>query len=169
MSWTESDYVLWQARRGAVVHDTAVPDISENTFLSRILREASRYGWLFYHTRDSRGSAKGFPDLVLVKPARQTAQDAPGSLQWENQVVRDSQGTLCDSPGILGGLGRGRVIFAELKKQTGKLTQEQATWLSVLRQTGLVETYLWRPVDWEAICAVLRDSTGSGHNSEESL
>lgn len=27
-------------------------------------------GWACYHTRDSRGSAPGWPDLVLLKPPR---------------------------------------------------------------------------------------------------
>lgn len=31
---------------------------------------ARLYGWAWYHTHDSRHSAAGFPDLVLVKPPR---------------------------------------------------------------------------------------------------
>ena len=92
--------------------------------------EAQRLGWLAYHTWDSRGSSKGFPDLVLVKPG---------------------------SHGIRGVTGHGRVIFAELKTRTGKLTQEQATWLSILRQTGRVEVYEWRPQEWADILRILAD------------
>lgn len=39
------------------------------------------------------------------------------------------------------------VIFAELKTQKGKLTKEQATWVSLLMSTALVEVYVWRPSD----------------------
>jgi hypothetical protein len=46
----------------------------------------------------------------------------------------------------------GRLIIAEVKSATGKLTQAQQTWLSVLAQTiPRLEIYQWRPRDWEAI------------------
>jgi hypothetical protein len=39
--------------------------------LLETIREAAAIGsWLLYHTRDSRGSAAGFPDLVLVRGKR---------------------------------------------------------------------------------------------------
>ena len=41
----------------------------------------------------------------------------------------------------------GRVIFAELKSQRGRLRAEQALWLAELRKTGL-EAYVWFPLDW---------------------
>ena len=37
-----------------------------------------------------------------------------------------------------------RVVFAELKRETGKLTPAQTEWLDDLAAAG-VETYLWRP------------------------
>ena len=44
-----------------------------------------------------------------------------------------------------------RLIFAELKSTKGALTQEQALWLNGLRVSGpSIETYEWRPADWEA-------------------
>jgi hypothetical protein len=35
-----------------------------------VIEMAGRLQWLVYHTHDSRHSAAGFPDLVLVKPPR---------------------------------------------------------------------------------------------------
>ena len=52
-----------------------------------------------------------------------------------------------------------RVIVAELKTRTGKLTERQAVWLDMLRHTGLVEVYCWRPGDWPAIVACLERPT----------
>lgn len=49
----------------------------------------------------------------------------------------------------------GRLVFAELKSRTGKLTVEQAQWLDVLRHTGRCEVYVWRPTDWEELVAIL--------------
>jgi VRR-NUC domain len=73
-------------------------------------------GWLLYHTHDSRRSAGGFPDLVLV---------------------------------------RGRVIFAELKSERGRVEALQRLWLHRLEAAG-AECYLWRPSDWPTIDALLR-------------
>ena len=61
---------------------------SEDRFLARVRRLATQHGWLEYHTRDSRRSPEGYPDLCLTN------------------------GT--------------RIIFAELKSMTGKLTAKQA-------------------------------------------
>lgn len=43
---------------------------TEAQWQSEVLRLARRFGWRTYHTRVSFGSAKGFPDLVLIKPPR---------------------------------------------------------------------------------------------------
>jgi len=42
--------------------------ISEKAFQAQVLDLARLSGWLVYHTHDSRRSAPGFPDLVLVRP-----------------------------------------------------------------------------------------------------
>lgn len=44
-----------------------------------------------------------------------------------------------------------RLLVAELKNATGKLTKEQAVWLELLRHTEQCDVYLWRPKDWPAI------------------
>jgi hypothetical protein len=49
----------------------------------------------------------------------------------------------------------GRLIFAEIKNERGKLTTGQADWLDLLRQTS-AEVYLWRPEDLQAVKEVLR-------------
>lgn len=41
--------------------------MTEAAFQSVVLDIAAWRGWLAYHTRDSRGSRSGFPDLVLVR------------------------------------------------------------------------------------------------------
>ena len=42
--------------------------LTEADMQAGIVEAAQLAGWLCYHTRDSRGSAAGFPDLVLVRP-----------------------------------------------------------------------------------------------------
>jgi len=41
--------------------------VIERDFQRQIVQLAKLYGWLCYHTHDSRRSAAGFPDLVLVR------------------------------------------------------------------------------------------------------
>lgn len=43
---------------------------TEARFQASVIRYAELMGWRIYHTRDSRGSHKGFPDLVLVRRPR---------------------------------------------------------------------------------------------------
>lgn len=95
--------------------------IREAAFQATIIQLAQYHGWRTYHTHDSRHSAGGFPDLVLVR-----------------------------SP---------RLIFAELKTEKGKVSEEQMKWLNELEGTS-TEVYLWRPSNWDEIQEVLCRSAG---------
>ena len=53
-------------------------------------------------------------------------------------------------------LVRDRVIFAELKRETGKLTDAQRDWLEKLGRAG-AEVYVWRPSDLAGIGRVLME------------
>jgi len=48
-----------------------------------------------------------------------------------------------------------RLVFAELKRENGKVSDTQVEWLDLLSDT-CAEVYVWRPSDWDAIAAVLR-------------
>ena len=41
--------------------------LSETKFQSEVIKAARRFGYLCYHTHNSRRSPSGFPDLVLAK------------------------------------------------------------------------------------------------------
>lgn len=81
--------------------------VSEKTFMRDVIATAQAYGFRAYHTRDSRGSEPGFPDLVLASDD-------------------------------------GALAFVELKRQAGRLTVEQAGWLTTLARTG-ADVAVWRP------------------------
>jgi VRR-NUC domain len=47
-----------------------------------------------------------------------------------------------------------RLVFAELKSDTGRLSKDQAAWIDDLAATA--EAYVWRPRDWDDIVDILR-------------
>lgn len=56
------DRMLTAAEHSALV----AARMSEDALQTQVLAIANVFGWLAYHTHDSRRSQKGFPDLVLV-------------------------------------------------------------------------------------------------------
>jgi hypothetical protein len=49
-----------------------------------------------------------------------------------------------------------RLIFAELKSNTGRLSPDQQAWLEELREVPGVEVYVWNPADMDTIAEILR-------------
>lgn len=50
----------------------------------------------------------------------------------------------------------GRLIYAELKSERGKVTPDQQAWLDDLQAVPGVEIYCWRPSQMDAIAEILR-------------
>lgn len=49
-----------------------------------------------------------------------------------------------------------RLVLAELKREKGKTTPSQDEWLALLAGCPGVETYLWRPSDFDRMAEILR-------------
>ncbi len=49
-----------------------------------------------------------------------------------------------------------RVVFAELKSESGRIRPGQGQWLEALGDSESVEARLWRPSDWPEIEEALR-------------
>lgn len=79
--------------------------------------------------------------------------DAARLLGWRVYHTHDSRRSEPGWPDLA--LVRDRLVMAELKTDTGRVSQAQSDWLAALRDAG-VETYLWRPSDWDAVLATLR-------------
>jgi hypothetical protein len=94
--------------------------------------------------------------------------------EWQRQVVQlaktlgyrtyhtfDSRRSTHGFPDLV--LVRDRVIYLELKREKGRLTEEQKGWLRALRAAG-AEAYVARPRDLEALGRTLaaygRDAPG---------
>jgi hypothetical protein len=102
----------------------------ERSFQAVVVETAQLAGWRVAHFRAAK-TAKG----------------------WRTPVTADGAGwpdlVLVRPP---------RIIFAELKSETGELRPRQAEWLDVLRLLPQVEVRLWRPADWNAL---VEDLTGT--------
>lgn len=68
---------------------------------------------------------------------------------WRTPVQADGKGF----PDLLL-VGRGRIIFAELKSATGRMTLDQMDWQDWL-EDARQEFYVWRPADFDEIVSIL--------------
>lgn len=85
--------------------------------------------------------------------------DLSGRLTFRGYHTFDSRKSVAGFPDlVLVSAARHRCIFAELKKESGKVTAAQRRWLDELRDSGQ-EAYLWRPSDLIAgtVLAILRE------------
>ncbi len=100
--------------------------ITEAQFQSQVLDLAHLLGWRVAHFRPA-----------MTKHG------------WRTAVAGNGKGF----PDLI--MVRGdRQVVAELKSKTGFITGEQKLWLDAFRGAG-VETYVWRPDDFEEIKEVL--------------
>ena len=111
--------------------------ITEKEFQSQVLEEAATYGWIAYHTYDSRRSQPGFPDMVLSRP------DSPvimAELKTENGKVTSAQ----------------REWLRNLRESSICMMQEYDMPYPPL----IVD--VWRPADTDWILSVLDDPKRAG-------
>lgn len=107
--------------------------MKETEFQSQVIELARRLGWFVAHFRSVR------------------VQRRDGTVRYMTPVQADGAGF----PDLFM-VRRERALAAELKRQTGgKTSDEQKEWLARLEETP-VETYKWRPSDWDQIVTILR-------------
>lgn len=114
----------------------------ESAFQNRVMSWAELNGWLTYHP----------PENLLAtarsgRTYRQNVKRGFFDLTFVHVAMR-------------------RLVFAELKSETGRVRPDQVTWQEALHRiragdiamTGRssIEVYLWRPRDWPEIEEVLR-------------
>jgi len=100
--------------------------LTEDELLTAVLDLLQVYGYRTLHIRPAR-TARG----------------------WETPVQAQGKGF----PDICAA-GRGRLIFAELKSQTGTLEPEQVAWVEALIAAGQT-CFIWRPSDLPSIPSIL--------------
>jgi hypothetical protein len=74
---------------------------------------------------------------------------------WVVHHTLDSTGTRAGEPDLRM-IRPPRYLLAELKSQHGRLRPEQVAMLAMLERCPGVESFVWRPSDWQQIVEVLR-------------
>jgi hypothetical protein len=75
---------------------------------------------------------------------------------WTVYSVPDSRrASLAGYPDLTMWRGQ-RLIFAELKREKGRVSPQQVIIMDELRQLPMVEVFLWRPSHWNEIVETLR-------------
>ena len=104
-------------------------EISEREFLDSVIDLAHVFGYLVAHFRPA-----------MTKHGWRTAVAGDGAGYPDLCLVKSE-----------------RLIYAELKSNKGKVTEQQQRWLGVLKATGKCDVYVWRPCDFQSIVEVLRE------------
>lgn len=107
--------------------------MTEEVFQAQVIQLAKMLGWkLVYHTRDSRRSAPGFPDLILgyVNKGRTRARLVVAELKVGKNTTTPEQDEW--------------LAFFELLG---------------LMVPNVITTRVWYPTDWDDITKVLGDRT----------
>lgn len=89
--------------------------------------------------------------------------DAARLMGWRVYHTHDSRRSAPGWPDLA--LVRDRLVMAELKTETGRVSPEQQQWLALLDAAG-VETHLWRPSDLDEVLAVLKRRNPSPTSQE---
>ncbi len=104
--------------------DRLLRSITEAQWQEQVIEYAQVRGWLVFHARPA----------LTQKGKWLTAVSADGAGFVDLVMARD-----------------GQVVFAELKRMTGKLTDAQQVWIA-----ALPNAHVWRPSDWDTVEAILR-------------
>lgn len=107
------------------------PSVSEAAFQRAVIDYAERAGFLVAHFHDSR------------------RQISPGRFVGDRSAA--------GFPDLV--MVRERVVYAELKTESGRVSRAQLRWIEALTTAG-EEAYLWRPSAWSDIEQVLGRGRG---------
>lgn len=91
---------------------------------------------------------------------QQQVVDLAAHMGWLTYHTHDSRKSRAGFPDLTL-VRNGRLIFAELKRESANPTPAQERWLFELGRVAAgapfsVETYLWRPSDWTDVERILR-------------
>jgi hypothetical protein len=109
-------------------YDRQMRSITEATWQVNIITRAHLNGWRIHHPPKAGVRSDG-----SVRTTRHTTPGYP-----DLTLVRGD-----------------RLVFIEVKRETGKATPEQLAWLDLLHAAG-AEVHLWKPSDLPTVMEVLK-------------
>ena len=93
--------------------------------------------------------------LVTEKAFMSAVLDLARLTRWRCYHTHDSRRSEAGFPDLV--MTRdGRIILAELKTESGPVTEAQREWLTALAACPGLEVKVWRPSDWDAIERTMR-------------
>lgn len=113
---------------GVTVRESLGLKESEAEFQQRVIDLFHLYGWT----------------VAWIRPVR--VQRANGGVYYETPMGADGRGW----PDLFATRGD-RAIAAELKVGKNKATEAQIAWLDRLNKVPGIQTFEWRPEDWQGI------------------
>lgn len=100
----------------------------------------------------NRTQAPKITEKVFQKQVEQLAK----TLGWTYYHTFNSYRSVSGFPDlVMVNTAQRRVVFAELKSDTGKLSDKQREWIDNLTAAG-AEAYVWYPGDWDEIVRILQ-------------
>ncbi len=101
-----------------------------------------------------QASARQQLDLAMTEAQWQrTITDLAETLGWLVYHTYDSRRSQPGFPDLC--LVRDRIVFVEVKREHGRLTDDQARWWLALERAS-AEAHVWRPSDWPEVQVALK-------------
>jgi hypothetical protein len=74
---------------------------------------------------------------------------------WSSKRSPEGFPDLVLAKGLTPTCPQGKLVFAELKTETGQVTKAQQAWINTLQAIEGVECHIWRPADFPDIVEIL--------------
>jgi hypothetical protein len=102
-------------------------------------------------------SGKDLVNLELERDFQNRVIEVATLNRWRVYAIGDSRrATMAGYPDLtMWNIHQRRLIFAELKREKGRVSEAQKMVLGELEQIPGAECYLWRPSQWNEIVATL--------------
>lgn len=114
--------------------DRSMPESALQGF---VRETALTFGWLYFH----------YPSAAQAAAVKQGRYDALPDKGFLDTVLVPTRSGL-------------PIVFAECKRQTGRVTAEQQQWIDAIEQaigiaTDYVQVHVWKPADMDSIIELL--------------
>lgn len=119
--------------------------LSEREFQGQVLELARLYGWMAYHTYDSRKSAPGFPDLILAKDGNVLALELKSATGRLTEAQQEWLDALTDARIVFAGEVRPDDLDSIAQMMSGSVSVRRWLGRSKENMFECVQCWNWHP------------------------